>query len=131
MTWFVRIMIVVLGSAATAIALSIGSVNALWYLCGEIVYCVLFPQLTLALFDRRANRSGALAGFAVSVLIRLGGGSETLGIPAFIHYPQWGDGAAFPFRSLAMVSGFVVSVLVSRITATVDPPRSIDSKKER
>lgn len=123
----VRWLIVGLGAVATAVALTVGSVAELWYLCGDVVYCVLFPQLTLALFDPRANRSGALAGFAVSVFLRLGGGDATLGLPAFLPYPDWGDAGQFPFRTLSMASGLVVALLVARATGRVDPPRPLDA----
>lgn len=129
MTRIVRGLIAVLGTLATAIALTVESVAALWYLCGDVVYCVLFPQLTLALFDSRANRMGALAGLATSVLVRLSGGESTLGLPAFGAWPTL-DGAEFPFRTLAMISGFVVAIVVSRVTAAADPPRALDALPE-
>ncbi len=103
----VKILVVIFGSLATLVALGAGgSVSALWYLCGDIVYCVLFPQLTLALFDRRANRSGALAGLLVSVVLR-----------AMLSIVQ--------FRTAAMLGGLAVSLLVSRLTQASDPPRPL------
>lgn len=123
MARLVRILIVVLGAAATVIALTVGNIGALWYLCGDIVYCVLFPQLTLALFDPKANRMGSLAGLATSVLLRLGGGEPTLGLPAFLPWPDWGIDTPFPFRTLAMLTGLLVAVAVSRATTSIDPPR--------
>ena len=121
----VKGLIVVLGAAATLIGLSYGSVAALWYLCGDIVYCVLFPQLTLALFDPRANRAGALAGLSASVLLRFAGGDRTLGLPNLL-FPDWSaDGVEFPFRTLAMCAGLLVTAAVSRLTSAYDPPRAL------
>ncbi len=128
-TVLVRALVVGLGAAATLIALTVGSVAALWYLCGDVVYCVLFPQLTLALFDKRANTTGAMSGFGVSVFLRLGGGEASLGLPAFLGYPDWGD-FEFPFRTLAMIAGLLTALVVSRLSATWDPPRALDSLKE-
>ena len=88
------------------------------------MYCVLFPQLALALFDRRANRAGAISGLAVSVVLRLGGGDATLGLPAFIAYPAL-EGGEFPFRTLAMIAGLVTALVVSRLTRTLDPPLAL------
>lgn len=122
-TRLVRVLVVLLGSLATWLALSVGSVAALWYLCGDLVYTILFPQLTLALFDKRANRSGALAGLFVSVLLRLGAGEPTLGLPAFLPYPDL-DGS-FPFRTMAMVGGLLTALLVSRLTGQLDPPKAL------
>ncbi|MCO4743911.1 MAG: sodium:solute symporter family protein [Proteobacteria bacterium] len=124
-TKMVRILVVALGSFATVVALKVQSVAALWYLCGDVVYTVLFPQLTLALFDSKANRSGALAGLAVSVFMRLGGGDGTLGLPAFLPYPDWQPTGDFPFRTLAMLCGLLTAIVVSRLTAASDPAKPL------
>ncbi|TVQ94981.1 MAG: sodium:solute symporter [Deltaproteobacteria bacterium] len=122
-TRLVRVLVVLLGGIATWLALSVGSVAALWYLCGDLVYTILFPQLTLALFDKRANRTGALAGLFISVLLRLGAGEPTLGLPAFLPYPEL-DGH-FPFRTVAMLAGLGTALAVSRLTTSLDPPRPL------
>jgi high affinity choline transporter 7 len=125
-TRLVRVLVVLFGTASTVIALSVGSVASLWYLCGDVVYCVLFPQLAMALFDPKANRLGAVTGFLTSVFLRIGGGDETLGLPAFLGYPSWGeDGQAFPFRTLAMLAGLAAALTVSRLTQRYDPPREL------
>lgn len=124
LTRVVRIFVALLGGVATVIALNVGSVSALWLLCGDVVYSVLFPQLTLALFDRRANRHGAVAGLIASVFFRLGGGDASLGLPGFLPYPEL-TGYDFPFRTLAMLAGLLVALVVSRATGTLDPPRSL------
>jgi high affinity choline transporter 7 len=124
-TRLVRILVVILGIFATVVALTVSSVAALWFLCGDIVYCVLFPQLTLALFDRRANRTGALAGFSMSVLLRLLSGDTTLGIPALLSWPVLTEGTEFPFRTVCMLAGLLTAFVVSRVTAKSDPPRPL------
>ncbi len=112
----VKGLIVVLGSAATVVALTVSSVSALWFLCGDIVYCVLFPQLTMALFDKRANAKGALAGLFVSVMLRLSGGDTTLGLPDWGVWPVV-EGGEFPFRTVAMLCGFATAMTASRLTS--------------
>jgi high affinity choline transporter 7 len=123
-TRMVRIGVVVLGGAAMVIALTVSSVSALWYLCGDVVYCVLFPQLTLALFDKKANRTGAMVGLLVSTVVRLSGGDTTLGLPGFFPWPAIPDGE-FPFRTTAMVLGVLTALIVSRLTAKQDPPKPL------
>lgn len=59
----------IIGISATLLSLKISSVYALWFLCSDFVYCLLFPQLLTALFDRKANSWGALSGFIVSLLL--------------------------------------------------------------
>ncbi len=100
----------IVGVAATLIAFQVKSVYALWFLCSDFVYCLLFPALVCALFDPRATGRGALAGFFVAAFLRFGGGDATLGIPAYLPY-----GADFPFRTLAMLTGLLSIVLVSRL----------------
>ena len=107
---YIQRCIWIVGTAATLIAFQVRSVYELWFLCSDFVYCLLFPALVCALFDPRANRNGALAGFVLAALLRFGGGDATLGLPAFIPYP-----ADFPFRTLAMCSGVIAIVSVSRM----------------
>lgn len=112
----VQRMIWIIGIAAMLIALNIQSVYELWFLCSDFVYCLLFPALVCALFDPKANGTGALAGFVVAAILRFGGGDATLGIPVLLPYPMVEDGVSlFPFRTLSMVSGLITIIVVSRI----------------
>lgn len=125
----VRRCVVLAGVAALLVALRVQSVYALWFLCSDLVYCILFPQLVAALFDRRANRTGAAAGLLVSVLLRAGGGEPALGLPRWLPYPMVDpvSGAVwFPFRTFAMLAGLATLMVVSRFTARRDPPRPLD-----
>lgn len=125
----------IVGIAATLIALQVKSIYALWFLCSDFVYCLLFPALVCALFDPKANKYGALAGLLVAAVLRFGGGDVTLGIPTFIHYPiidateEIIEGVRvavlFPFRTLAMFCGLISIILVSRLTQAQAPPRKL------
>jgi len=116
----------IIGIAASILALKIKSVYELWFLCSDLVYCLLFPALACALFDPKANKYGALAGLVVAAILRFGGGDSILGIPNFIPYPMIEDGVVlFPFRTLAMVSGLVSILVVSRLTQQAAPPRGL------
>lgn len=124
----IRRAVVLVGTAATLIALQVQSVYRLWVLCSDLVYCLLFPQLTAALFDARANRYGSAAGLLVASILRLGGGVPSLGLPVLLPYPMIdpASGAVlFPFRTLAMLSGLGTILLVSRLTADRCPPRPL------
>ena len=137
----IRLSILLFGAAATAFALKVRSVQALWFFTSDLVFVLLFPQLVFALFDSRANRIGSMAAFAVSLVLRLGGGEPLLGIPHFIPYPElfaailpgtsadWYDAATggmlFPFKALAAAAGLIVLPVVSRLTARWDLPRPL------
>ncbi len=103
------------GVAATLIALQVESVYDLWVLCSDFVYCLLFPALVCALFDPKANKYGAITGFLVAAFLRFGGGEGTLGLPAFLPYPD-----DFPFRTMAMLCGLGSIILVSRVIGQED-----------
>ena len=116
LTRTIRRMIVIVGIAATILSIQIESVYGLWALCSDFVYCLLFPALTCAIFDPKANRIGAVSGFMVAAILRFGGGDATLGLPIIIPYPMIEDGVVlFPFRTLAMLSGLITIIVVSRI----------------
>jgi len=117
----------IVGVAATIVALKVKSVYALWFLCSDFVYCLLFPALVTALFDKKANVYGAAAGFMVAAILRFGGGEAILGLPQFIDYPMTTDeGVLFPFRTLAMISGLLTIIVVSRLTQKIEPPRALE-----
>ena len=124
----IRRLMVIVGTAATLIALQVQSVYALWFLCSDFVYCILFPQLTTALFDRRANRYGSMAGLAVSFVLRLGGGEPALGLPRLLPYPMVdpvSEAVQFPFRTTAMLAGLLTIVVASRCTQRFCPPQPL------
>jgi len=117
MSRVVRSSILLLGAAATVLALKVQSVQALWFFTSDLVFVLLFPQLLFAIYDPKANRTGSIAAFAASFVLRVGGGEPLLGIPALIPYPP-----TVPFRTVAAVAGLIVLPLVSRATARWDVP---------
>ncbi len=116
----IRSSILLFGALATVLALRVQSVQALWFFTSDLVFVLLFPQLLFALFDPKANRSGSIAAFVVSLILRVGGGEPLLGLPAFISYPD-----TVPFRTLAAAVGLVLLPLVSRATARWDSSRPL------
>lgn len=117
----------IVGIGALLMALQVKSVYTLWVLCSDLVYCMLFPQLTTALFDPKANKYGALAGFIIAFILRAGGGEPAIGIPCLLPYPMINElGASmFPFRTLAMVLSLLTIIIVSRLTQKSCPPTTL------
>ena len=116
----IRSSILLFGAMATVLALKVQSVQALWFFTSDLVFVLLFPQLLSALFDTKANRTGSIAAFTVSLVLRVGGGEPLLGVPALIPYPE-----TVPFRTVAALAGIVLLPLVSRATARWDTPRPL------
>jgi high affinity choline transporter 7 len=125
LTRVIRRCIWIVGVAATLLALNVQSVYALWFLCSDFVYCLLFPPLACALFDPKANFPGAAAGFAVAFILRFGGGDPTLGLPVLLPYPVVDGVNVFPFRTLAMASGLTTILVVSRLTQRRWPAKEL------
>ena len=119
LTYVVKRAVIVVGVAATMMALHVRSIYTLWVLCSDLVYCILFPQLLLALGDRNANRWGCYAGMAVSLVVRVGAGEPLLGLPLLWPLPVDAAGAVtWPIKSIAMLAGLLTMWTVSRATAS-------------
>ncbi len=123
----VQKLIWIVGITAMLLALKIKSVYALWFLCSDFVYCILFAQLLTALFDKQANAIGSAAGLLIACLLRFGAGEAALGIPTWIHYPYPDqDGLTqFPFRTVSMLAGLFTIMIVSRLTHSLNPPQPL------
>ncbi|WP_163539592.1 sodium:solute symporter family protein [Gracilibacillus sp. YIM 98692] len=124
--------IIIIGTGTMIIALSVQSVYTLWYLASDLVYCILFPQLTMALFYKNANFYGALSGFLAAIFLRLGGGEPAFGLPAFLPYPMVEDGIVlFPFRTTATIAAFLMIYIVSELTKNKQKPKRLLMPHER
>ncbi|AEL28537.1 sodium:solute symporter family protein [Cyclobacterium marinum] len=111
----IRLAILGIGLISTWLALTLQSVYELWYLCADLVYVVLFPQLVMALYFKKANKRGAIAGIIVGIFLRFGGGEPIFSIPPFIPYPMEDpiDGIQFPFRTFSMICSLISILIVS------------------
>ncbi len=137
----IRVTILLLGASAVLFALRVQSVQQLWFLTSDLVFVLLFPQLLYAVFDPRANRTGSMAAFGTSLVLRLAAGEEALAVPRMVDYDAvlgqvlpasaglWfdpaGDVTLFPVRTFAAVVGLVLLPVVSRLTGRWDPPKPI------
>ncbi len=124
--------IIFIGVAAIIIALNVKSVYTLWYLASDLVYCILFPQLTMALFYRNANLYGSIAGFVVAAILRIGGGEQAIGLPPLLPYPMIENGTVlFPFRTLTCITAFFTIFVVSKLSQKVCPPQPLLMPKKQ
>ncbi|VDD94504.1 unnamed protein product [Enterobius vermicularis] len=121
-----RISIVAVGLLATAMALTIQTIYGLWYLCADLIYVILFPQLVCVVYIERSNTYGSIAGYVLGLLLRLSGGEPLLAFPAYVHYPLYeetlnADGTIsgtqyFPFKTMAMLGSFMGCLGMSYLT---------------
>ncbi|XP_066934493.1 high-affinity choline transporter 1-like [Clytia hemisphaerica] len=103
MVWVIRISIWVVGAIATTIALTVNTIYGLSYLCSDLIYVILFPQLICVLYFRYSNAYGAVISFFVGLILRILGGEPMIGLPAAIEYPGFDGTQNFPFRTFSML----------------------------
>lgn len=112
------------GLAGTGLAFGDESVFSLWLLSGDLLYCIIFPQLICVLHISCSNSYGAISGYGVGLLLRVMSGEQVLGIPPLLLYPGWKeeDGVItqyFPYRTLAMLCSVICIVVVSKLVELV------------
>uniref|UniRef100_A0A183CC53 High-affinity choline transporter 1 n=1 Tax=Globodera pallida TaxID=36090 RepID=A0A183CC53_GLOPA len=111
-----RFSIIAVSILATLMALTINSIYGLWYLCADLIYVILFPQLLCVVYFKASNTYGCLCGYAIGMVLRLSGGETLLHFPAIVHYP-WYDAEThvqyFPFRTMAMLASLCTTVFAS------------------
>ncbi|XP_030317561.1 high affinity choline transporter 1-like [Calypte anna] len=116
--WAMRTSMLVIGAGAASLAFYSSSVYDLWFLSGDLVYTLLFPQLCCALFAPSTNTYGSAAGFLVGLLLRLLAGEPALSIPPIICYSacslQNGTHTQlFPFKTFTMLLTLGTIIAVS------------------
>ncbi|GFN83156.1 high-affinity choline transporter 1 [Plakobranchus ocellatus] len=117
--WVLRISILIVGTLGTLIAIFADTIYGLYVLCSDLMYVILFPQLTLILWMPQCNAYGSLAGFLVSFILRLLSGEPVLGLAPAIHYPGYDavyEIQLFPFRTFIMLIGSFCIIGVSILT---------------
>jgi len=92
-------------------------------LCGDLVFVILFPQLTMVVhFPNFINTYGSFMGLVIGFGVRVLGGEPTIHVPAIIHYP-WFDHTTgeqmFPFRTVSMIVSWVTILVFSAIAKMV------------
>ncbi|NXI42055.1 SC5A7 protein, partial [Galbula dea] len=122
--WAMRTSMMVFGAGAAGLAFYSSSVYDLWFLSGELVYALLFPQLCCALFAPSTNTYGSAAGFSVGLLLRLLAGEPALSIPPIICYPactllNGTYSQLFPFKTFTMLLTLGTILVVSYLAAVL------------
>jgi high affinity choline transporter 7 len=99
--------------------ITVKSVYGLWFLCSDLVYVVLFPQLFCVVYLERTNTYGSLVAYWVGILLRLSGGEPLFNLPALIKFPMYDEETMtqrFPFRTMSMLLSFVLNIGISFLT---------------
>ncbi len=104
-----RLAIFGVGILATVMGITITTIYGLWYLCADLVYVILFPQLVSVVYIPATNTYGSLGGYTIGLLFRLLGGEPLIHLPPIIKYPGFdyeNNVQLFPFKTLCMFISF-------------------------
>ncbi|ELU07259.1 hypothetical protein CAPTEDRAFT_98096 [Capitella teleta] len=114
--WVMRLAIFGVGVLATVMGITIKSIYGLWFLCADLVYVILFPQLVSVVYLGGTNTYGSLAGYIMGLFFRLLGGEPLIDLPATTKYPYYDEVEKvqwFPFKTVCMLISFFFIVSVS------------------
>jgi high affinity choline transporter 7 len=115
----VRVVVPCVGVLVTVIAVTVPTINGLWYLASDIVYIGLFPQLACALYVPVSNTYGAAIGYIMALLLRGLSGDGLIDMPTVLKWPMyddWFENTLFPFRTVIMLISLLSIVIVSYLT---------------
>lgn len=117
LNWVLRVSVIIVSILSTLVALTVSSVYYLSYLCSDLVYVVLFPQLLAVIhWPSIVDTYGCLAGYFIAIILRLAGGEKELGIRPLIKYPFYDTRTRtqkFPFRSAIMIIALFTQLFIS------------------
>ncbi|XP_059904163.1 high affinity choline transporter 1-like [Gadus macrocephalus] len=125
MQWVIRISVVVVGLAGTALTFLDNSVLVFWLVGVDMSYTIMFPQLVCVLFFKVSNGYGASTGYLLGMTLRLMSGEPLIGLPPLIRFPGCrldAEGTLtqyFPFRTTIMLTSLVSIVLVSWLASII------------
>lgn len=126
-----RIGIFVVAASATVMGITIKTVYGLWFLCSDLVYVVLFPQLVTVVYFNGTNTYGSMCAYWIGLFLRLTGGEALFGLPALIEYPSYDKKEKlqrFPFRTMSMLASFFIIISVSRLAKFLFERDYLDKK---
>lgn len=122
MQWVIRISVVVVGLAGTALTFLDSSVLVFWLVGVDMSYTIMFPQLVCVLFFKVSNSYGATVGFMMGIIMRVLSGEPLIGLPPAIQFPGCRldkEGKLtqfFPFRTAIMIISLLSILIVSWLT---------------
>eukprot|EP00064_Thunnus_orientalis_P006017 superscaffoldBa00000607_g6031 len=125
MQWVIRISVVVVGLAGTALTFLDSSVLVFWLVGVDMSYTIMFPQLVCILFFKVSNGYGATVGYLMGIIMRVLSGEPLIGLPPAIRFPGCRLDAEgkltqfFPFRTAIMIISLVSILLFSWLASII------------
>lgn len=118
MQWVIRITVVVVGVAGTALTSTTNSLLTLWILALDLSYTLIFPHLVSVLFFEMTNGYGGFAGSIFGLTFRILLGENNIGLPVILCLPSCTlvDGVytqMSPVRTMSMLFSFTAILVIS------------------
>lgn len=123
MQWVIRISVVVVGLAGTALTFLDSSVLVFWLVGVDMSYTIMFPQLVCVLFFKLSNGYGATVGLLTGIILRVLSGEPLISLKPAIKFPGCRLDAEgkltqfFPFRTAIMFISMASIALFSWLTS--------------
>lgn len=118
-----RIGIFLVGIGAAIIGILVSSIYVLWYLCSDLVYVILFPQLLCVVYVPHTNTYGSLFAYIIGFIFRILIGEPSLNIPAMIHFGQY-----IPPKTLCMLICLATTLIVSFVAKFIFEKRLLSPR---
>lgn len=125
MQWVIRISVVVVGLAGTALTFLDSSVLVFWLVGVDMSYTIMFPQLVCILFFKVSNGYGATVGYMMGIIMRVLSGEPLIGLAPAIKFPGCRLDAEgkltqyFPFRTTIMIISLLSILLFSWLASII------------
>lgn len=111
-----RVALILLAVGTALITFLSSSIYQMFILAADLVFVIMLPQLTCVIYFPFCNTYGALSGYIVGLVLRIG--AEVPSSSPFLKYPSYNPDTnkqKFPFRTFAMVTSLATILLISKL----------------
>jgi len=125
--WALWVFIIINCTCATALAIHYKSIYALFVLCGDFMFVIVFPQLLLVLYYDKSNTYGSVFSFVIGLALRLACGEKSFELAPAISFgvitnQECVDAGLeectgpVPYRTIVMLISLAFHVAISTLT---------------